>query len=98
MLIVKDYILQLFNFNDIDSITEMLMFHGIDIEILIDVWRNIIGASLSEPHPMGSTVKSVFLLACLLVPSKYLYMAESRLSANQHYIKHYKHYIKHVEC
>ena len=62
----------------------------------------LIGASLSEPHHMGSTVKSVFLLACvlacLLVTSKYLYMAESRLSANQHYIKHYKHYIKHVEC
>ena len=35
---------------------------------------------------MGSTVKAVFLLACLLVTSKYLYMAESRLSANQHYI------------
>ena len=28
---------------------------------------SIIGASLSEPHHMGSTVKSVFLLACLLV-------------------------------
>ena len=27
---------------------------------------NIIGASLSEPHHMRSTVKSVFLLACLL--------------------------------
>ena len=27
----------------------------------------IIGASLSEPHHMGSTVKSVFLLACVLV-------------------------------
>ena len=24
-------------------------------------------------------------------------MAESRLSANQHYIKHYKYYIKHLE-
>ena len=26
----------------------------------------MIGASLSEPHHMGSTVKSVFLLACVL--------------------------------
>ena len=43
----------------------------------------IIGAtSLSEPHHMGSTVKSVFLLACMLDTSKSLYMAESRLSAN----------------
>ena len=57
-----------------------------------------IGASRSKPHHMGLTVKSVFLLACLLDTSKFLYMAESRLSANQHYIKHYKHYIKHVEC
>ena len=60
-----------------------------------------IGASLSEPHHMGSTVKSVFLLVFLLaclIRLQSLYMAESRLSANQHYIKHYKHYIKHVEC
>ena len=66
-----------------------------DLHMQFDI---VIGASLSEPHHMGSTVKSVFLLACLFVTSKYLYMAESRLSANQHYIKHYKHYIKHVEC
>ena len=48
----------------------------------------MIGVSLSKPHHMGSTVKSVFLLACLLDTSESLYMAESRLSANQHYIKH----------
>ena len=29
--------------------------------------RQIIGASLSEPHHVRSTVKFVFLLACLLV-------------------------------
>ena len=39
---------------------------------LLDYWITglkfyvFIGASLSEPHHMGSTVKSVFLLACLL--------------------------------
>ena len=64
--------------------------------------KAFIGVSLSEPHHVGSTVKSVFLLACFLAcsldTSKSLYMAESHLSANQHYIKHYKHYIKQVEC
>ena len=49
----------------------------------------IIGVSLSKPHHIGSTVKSVCLLACLLDTSKSLYMAESHLSTNQHYIKHY---------
>ena len=37
----------------------------------------------------------IFLHTCLLDTSKSLYMAESHLSANQHYINHY---IKQVEC
>ena len=41
----------------------------------------IIGVSLSEPHHMRSTVKFVFLLACLFVTG-IPYMVESRLSAN----------------
>ena len=32
----------------------------------------IIGASLSEPHHVRSTVKSVFLLACLLEALPYM--------------------------
>ena len=44
----------------------------------------IIRASLSEPHYMMSTVKSVFLLAWYITP----YMKESRLSANYHCAKH----------
>ena len=32
----------------------------------------LIGASLSEPHHMRSTVKSVFLLACLLEALPYM--------------------------
>ena len=38
-------------FNDIDKYSEV---------------NDVIGASLSEPHHVRSTVKSVFLLACLL--------------------------------
>ena len=36
----------------------------------LDTRKRVIGASLSKPHHMGSTVKSVFLLGCLLVPVK----------------------------
>ena len=43
----------------------------------------VIGMSLSKPHHMRSTVKSVFLLAWYIIP----YMAEKHLSGNQNYIK-----------
>ena len=48
----------------------------------------LLGLALASPTIWD---QSVFLLACLLDMSKSLYMAESRLSANQHYIKQ-------VEC
>ena len=45
----------------------------------------IIGASLSEPHHVRSTMKSVFLLACLI---PYHIWLKTCLNANQHYIKY----------
>ena len=44
----------------------------------------VVGASLSKPHHMRSTVKSVFLIASLMC---HTCMAESNLSANRNYIK-----------
>ena len=49
---------------------------------IVCVCCSIFGASLSEPHHRRSTVKSVFLLACLLDTSSLIW-----LSANQYYIK-----------
>ena len=48
----------------------------------------VIGASLSEPHHMRSSVKSVFLLACL---KPYHIWLKTCSSAN-------KHHIKYMEC
>ena len=49
----------------------------------------VIGASLSEPHHVRSTVKSVFLLACFLACLKpYRIWLKTCLNANQHYIKY----------
>ena len=36
--------------------------------------RKFIGASLSEPHHMGSTVKSVFLLAYLVCQNSFIWL------------------------
>ena len=49
------------------------------------VFKNLIGASLSEPHHVRSTVKSVFLLACL---KPYRIWLITCSSANKHYIKY----------
>ena len=40
----------------------------------IDKQFRLIGMSLSEPHHMRSTVKSVFLLACLLDTSSLIWL------------------------
>ena len=68
--------------------------HGIIIYFTQKVLRSaesflIIGASLSEPHHRRSTVKSVFLLACLLDTSSLIRLSASLiwLSASQNYIK-----------
>ena len=58
------------------------------------ITKSLIEVSLSEPHHLRSTVKSVFLLACLFACLlAYLldtlpYMAKNCLSANQHYIEY----------
>ena len=56
------------------------------------VYTKLVRVSLSEPHLVRSTVKSVLLLACLL--DTLPYMAKT----NQHYIRYMQHYVKHVEC
>ena len=54
----------------------------ITVTIYKIIFNGIIGASLSEPHHVRSTVKFVFLLACLYACHRLIW-----LSTNQKYIK-----------
>ena len=58
----------------IQSIGYTLLLYCLHVHMLPahDQQIRIIGASLSEPHHVRSTVKSVFLLACLLEALPYM--------------------------